>query len=92
MRTTERRLTVYEGRHRRSFLHVYDIARAILLALDQGSGLAPRVLNVGDERQNCTKLEMCRVIQEVIPGLAVEAATTGQDQDRRDYAVSYARI
>ena len=86
----ERRLTVYEGRHRRSFLHVYDVARAIRLALDHAAELAGRVLNVGDERQNCTKLEMCRVIQQEIPGVSVEAAATGQDVDRRDYAVSYA--
>jgi nucleoside-diphosphate-sugar epimerase len=88
----EHRLTVYEGDHRRSFIHVYDIARAILLALDHSAELAGRVLNVGDERHNCTKLEMCRVIQQVVPGLVVEAAATGQDIDRRDYAVSYARI
>jgi len=88
----EHRLTVYEGQHRRSFLHVYDVARAILLALDHSAEMAGRVLNVGDERQNCTKLELCRIIQQVVPGLAVEAAAMGQDADRRDYAVSYARI
>ncbi len=87
----EHRLTVYEGDHRRSFIHVRDIARAILMALDHWE-LAGRVLNVGDEGQNCTKLEMCRIIQQVVPGLVVEPAATGQDVDRRDYAVSYARI
>ncbi len=87
----ERRLTVYEGRHRRSFLHVHDVARAILLALQHFAEMSGRVLNVGDEIQNCTKLDVCRVIQQVVPGVAVEAAA-GQDMDRRDYAVSYARI
>jgi nucleoside-diphosphate-sugar epimerase len=85
-------LLLAEGHHRRSFLHVYDVARAIRLALDHAAELAGRVLNVGDERQNCTKLEMCRVIQQEIPGVSVEAAATGRDVDRRDYAVSYARI
>jgi nucleoside-diphosphate-sugar epimerase len=88
----ERRLIVYQGQHRRTFLHVSDAARAILLALDRAAELAGRVFNVGDERQNCTKLDVCRVIQQVVPGVAVEAAAGGEDLDRRDYAVSYARI
>ncbi len=88
----EHRLTVYEGQHRRTFLHVLDVARAILLAVDRAGELAGRVFNVGDERHNCTKLEMCRVIQQVVPGVAVEAAAAGEDPDRRDYTVSYARI
>jgi nucleoside-diphosphate-sugar epimerase len=88
----ERRLTVYQAHHRRTLLHVADAARAILLALDRAAELAGRVFNVGDERQNCTKLDVCRVIQQVVPGVAVETATTGEDLDRRDYAVSYARI
>ena len=53
----EHRLTVYEGQHRRTFLHVYDVARAILLALDRSAEMTGRVLNVGDDRHNCTKLE-----------------------------------
>jgi nucleoside-diphosphate-sugar epimerase len=88
----EHRLTVYQGQHRRTFLHVCDVARAILLAVDHAGELAGRVFNVGDERHNCTKLEMCRVIQQAVPGVAVEATAAGEDPDRRDYTVSYARI
>ena len=65
---------------------------AILLALQHFAEMSGGVLNVGDEIQNCTKLDVCRVIQQVVPGVAVEAAAAGQDMDRRDYAVSYARI
>ena len=64
----------------------------MLLALDKAGQLAGQALNVGDESLNCTKLDVCRVIQQVIAGVVVESATTGQDLDRRDYAVSYARI
>ena len=88
----EHQLTVYEGLHRRTFLHVCDVARAILLALDHAAELTGRVFNVGDERHNCTKLDLCRVIQQMVPGVAVEAVAKGQDMDRRDYNVSYARI
>jgi nucleoside-diphosphate-sugar epimerase len=88
----DRRLTVYEGHFRRSFLHVRDIARAVLLALDGPQPMTGRVFNVGDEGQNCTKLELCRIIQQVVPGVEIDASASGRDADRRDYAVSYARI
>jgi nucleoside-diphosphate-sugar epimerase len=88
----ERRLTVYEGHFRRSFLHVRDIARAILLALETSQSMTGRVFNVGDPRQNCTKLELCQIIQKVIPGVEIDASASGRDADRRDYAVSFERI
>lgn len=88
----ERQLRVYEGHYRRSFIHVYDIARAIVLALDHPSQTVGRVFNVGDERQNFTKLEICEAIARAIPGIHVEQCDDGKDADQRDYAVSYARI
>jgi nucleoside-diphosphate-sugar epimerase len=88
----DHRLTVYEGHYRRSFLHVYDIARAILLALDRSAEMVGRTFNVGDENQNCTKLDICRTIAKIIPGVTIEDSATGQDMDRRDYVVSYAKI
>jgi nucleoside-diphosphate-sugar epimerase len=88
----QRRLAVYEGHFRRSFLHVRDIARAVLLALDNPKPMIGRVFNVGDEGQNCTKLELCRLIQRTIPGVEIETSPTGRDADRRDYTVGYERI
>jgi len=88
----EHKLSVYEGHARRSFLHVADIARAVILALENPSAMRQRVFNVGDESQNCTKLEVCRLIQNLLPQVQVEIRTDGTDPDHRDYAVSYARI
>ena len=88
----EHRLAVYEGHARRSFLHVADIARAIGLALENPGAMLGRVFNVGDEDQNYTKLDVCRLIQRHVPGVQIEDCPDGRDADRRDYAVSYARI
>jgi nucleoside-diphosphate-sugar epimerase len=94
----DRRLEVYEGHFRRSFLHVRDIARAVILALENlhdhstDRARTGRVFNVGDPRQNCTKLELCGIIQKVIPGVDIDASASGRDADRRDYAISYERI
>jgi nucleoside-diphosphate-sugar epimerase len=51
-----------------------------------------RAFNVGDESQNLTKMDVCRTIQQIIPGVEIEDSSTGEDPDRRDYLVSYARI
>jgi nucleoside-diphosphate-sugar epimerase len=88
----ERRLRVYEGSARRSFIHVADIARGIGMALDKLPGMAGQVYNLGDESQNFSKLDICRLISQIIPGITVEECTDAKDLDRRDYAVSYARI
>jgi len=79
----ERQLRVYEGHYRRSFIHVYDIARAIVLALDNATQMAGRVFNVGDERQNYTKLEICEVIARAIPAIHVDQCDDGKDADQR---------
>jgi len=88
----ERRLSVYEGHARRSFIHVWDVARAVIFALDRPAAMTGRTFNVGDESQNRTKLEICQLIQRLIPDVRIEAGAPGTDVDHRDYAVSYAGI
>ncbi len=48
--------------------------------------------NVGDESQNHTKLEICRLISKIIPGTRIEECSEGRDPDQRNYAISYARL
>jgi nucleoside-diphosphate-sugar epimerase len=88
----ERRLRVYEGAARRSFIHVADIARGIAMALDKFPGMAGQVYNLGDESHNYSKLDLCRLISQIIPGVTIEECADAVDLDRRDYTVSYARI
>ncbi|MGA2058938.1 MAG: SDR family oxidoreductase [Thermoguttaceae bacterium] len=88
----ERRLRVYEGSARRSFIHVSDIARGINLALDKFPSMTGQVYNLGHESQNHSKLDICRLISQIIPGVTIEECADAKDLDRRDYTVSYARI
>jgi len=88
----DRHLRVYEGQYRRSFIHVDDIARSIVLALESAHGMDGKVFNVGDEGQNFTKLDVCQIIARLVPDIRIETCTEGRDADQRDYAVSYARI
>jgi nucleoside-diphosphate-sugar epimerase len=88
----EGRLDVYERHARRSFVHVADVGRAFLMAIEESAAMKGRVFNVGDESQNVTKWELCQLIARAIPTVKLVSSETGKDLDRRDYAVSCARI
>jgi nucleoside-diphosphate-sugar epimerase len=85
-------LEVYEPDARRAFVHVRDAARAFLFALEHAPALAGRLFNVGDESQNLSKRELVERIRRRFPGARVSCAAGGRDEDRRDYAVSFARF
>jgi nucleoside-diphosphate-sugar epimerase len=85
-------LVVFEPFAGRTFIHVEDIARAILFALENAEPMIGNTYNVGDECQNLTKQQVVELIRQRIPSLRVDCDPHKQDLDRRDYAVSYERI
>lgn len=90
---TRRRLVVYEGDYRRSFVHVLDAVRALLLfATAPISDIRGEVFNVGDETGNHSKSEIVEMVCAAIPGVDVERRELSFGGDMRDVAVSYAKI
>jgi len=87
----QRYLLVYERHFRRTFIHVHDMARAVLHGLDHWEAMQDQVYNCGHESMNYTKEQIVRLLQERLD-FHVHFAEIGSDQDKRDYEVSYARI
>jgi nucleoside-diphosphate-sugar epimerase len=87
----QRYLVVYEKHFRRTFIHVIDIARAIIHVLDASLCSGHKVFNVGTNALNYTKEDIVNLIRDRIPFL-VHYAEFGQDADKRDYEVDYSRI
>lgn len=85
-------LELYQHHHKRTFLHVRDACRAFIMACENWQIMTGQVYNVGDERMNCTKLELCQMLQKVLPQTRIELHGKGEDIDQRDYKVSYAKI
>ena len=85
----DRALVLYEGGHRRNYLHVRDAARLVAWAVD---GRLRGVFNAGDPGANLTKRELCAAIAAEVPDFAWIEAPAGRDPDQRDYLVSNDRL
>jgi sugar/nucleoside kinase (ribokinase family) len=84
-------IVVYDKDARRTFIHVRDMARAFLFGLERFSAMSGGVYNAGSEGLNLTKAEIARRILARQPCF-VTYGPAGADEDRRDYAVSYAKL
>ena len=87
----DRSLIVYEKHFMRTFIHVRDMAKAFLLALNQFSKMKNEIYNVGDSRQNVSKEDICRMILKKVE-YYLHFADVGTDLDQRNYMVSYDKI
>ena len=86
-----RYLVVYEKHFRRTFIHVRDIARAIVHVVDPKICSGHKVFNVGHESLNYTKEDIVNLLRKKLDFL-VHFAEIGTDADKRDYEVDYSRI
>lgn len=87
---TTRRLSIYGADHWRPYVHVEDVARAIVTVLSHPDQSIGRTFNVGDSDENYTKRMMYELLRDRVPGLDAEWVGTGPDL--RSYRVSFARI
>ncbi|MDD5468539.1 MAG: NAD(P)-dependent oxidoreductase [Anaerolineales bacterium] len=90
---TRRELLIYQRGYSRSFVHVRDAVRGILLGL-----LAPteairgQVFNLGDEGGNYTKDQIVALILKRLPETTVHYKDMTFGGDMRDISVSFAKI
>ena len=84
-------LIVYEGGFKRTFIHVRDMARSIMFALDKWDTVKDDVYNVGHESMNFTKEDIARTVLKHV-NYYLHFAEVGTDADKRNYEVSYEKI
>jgi nucleoside-diphosphate-sugar epimerase len=89
---TDRAVVIFEGHFKRNYVHVRDVARVFVHALDHFEAMRGKPYNVGLDEANLSKLELCTVIQKHLPKFVFLEAPIGEDPDKRDYIVSNARI
>ena len=86
-----RNLIVYEGGFKRTFVHVRDMARSFMFAMEKWDSVKDDVYNVGHETMNFTKEDVARKILEHVD-FYLHFAEVGSDADQRNYEVSYEKI
>jgi nucleoside-diphosphate-sugar epimerase len=88
----DRRITVEGGgRQWRPFAHVYDISRAIRMALEAPvEKVDSEVFNVGSTESNLRIMTLAYRIRDQVPGTEIVLAPT--DPDLRDYNVNFDKI
>lgn len=91
----DRAIVIFEGNYRRTSVHVTDVARAMIHAINTDS-MRSQIYNVG--AVSVTKTELCEKIKEQVPYFSYHETSKapkdhwGHDPDQRNYIVSDEKI
>lgn len=88
----DRFVVVFEGHFKRNYIHIRDVAKAFIHAMDKFDVMKNEAYNVGLSDANLSKLELCAKIKEQISDFVYLEAPIGEDPDKRDYIVSNEKI
>ena len=89
---TDGTLVLFEKDFKRNFVHVRDVADAMLHAIGHADAMSGNVYNLGLDSANLSKEELALTVKKHVPKLYIHFAPIGQDPDKRNYVVSSARL
>lgn len=84
------KIELFDGHYKRNYVHVNDVCRAFMFAIDHFDLMKGNVYNLGDDSLNSTKLVLAQKIQKQIPCEIVNSDKT--DPDKRDYIVTSKKL
>ncbi|KYK31992.1 MAG: hypothetical protein AYK22_00080 [Thermoplasmatales archaeon SG8-52-3] len=82
---------MYEKNYWRSFIHVKDISRSIIFAIENFEKMNGEIYNVGSEKLCLTKEDVALKIKNYVD-FHLKFAEFGKDPDKRNYKVSFKKI
>jgi len=86
----DRQIIIFNNDQWRPFVHVSDVARAFICALESSPELVSgQIFNVGSYHLNYSLGELAEKIREQVPDLVVEHK---ENEDKRNYRVSFDKI
>ena len=88
----EKKLTIFEPHFRRNFIHVRDVATAIIFTIKNFNKLKGEVYNLGLSSANITKMMLAKKIKKHYKKLKIKVVKNKKDPDKRDYFVSNKKI
>jgi nucleoside-diphosphate-sugar epimerase len=88
----DRFVVLFESHFKRNYIHVHDVAKVFIHALENHDSMKGEIYNVGLSDANLSKRELCETIQKYIPEFIIMEALVGKDPDQRNYIVSNEKI
>jgi len=86
------KLELFEPHFKRNYIHIRDVAKAFIHAIDNFEDMNGEAYNVGLSDANLSKLELCEEIKKQIPQFEFTENSDKEDPDKRDYIVSNEKI
>jgi len=85
-------INVFEPKFRRNFIHVRDVAKGIIFAINNFNKIRSNVYNLGLSNANITKIDLAKKVKHYIKDLNICIINNSKDPDKRDYFVSNKKI
>ncbi|MBI3162837.1 MAG: NAD(P)-dependent oxidoreductase [Chloroflexi bacterium] len=90
---TKRSLIIYQRGYSRSFVHIRDVARGVIMGLEaEKEKVRGQVFNLGTENGNYSKDDIVRLVLKRMPETVVEYKDMSFGGDMRDITVSFEKI
>ena len=90
---TKRALIIYQRGYSRSFVHIRDLARGVIIGLEaERAKIQGQVFNLGTDNGNYSKDDIVRLVLKRLPQTIVEYKDLTFGGDMRDITVSFAKI
>ncbi len=90
---TKRELLIYQRGYSRSFVHVMDVTRGIMMGLEADEKkVCNQVFNLGTDKGNYTKDQIVNLVLKRLPETVVEYRDLTFGGDMRDITVSFEKV
>ena len=90
---TKRVLVIYQRGYSRSFVHIRDVARGVIMGLEaEQSKIRGQIFNLGTDNGNYSKDDIVTLVRKRMPEVEVEYKDLTFGGDMRDITVSFAKI
>ena len=85
-------VVLFESHFKRNYIHVNDVCRAFLHAINNYDQMKGQIYNVGLSDTNISKFDLCKEISKKLPYFKFLEEPIGKDPDQRNYIVSNDKI
>jgi nucleoside-diphosphate-sugar epimerase len=90
---TKRQLIIYQRGYSRSFVHIRDVVRGVIMGLEaEQSKIRGQVFNLGTENGNYSKNDIVGFVLKRMPETIVEYKDLTFGGDMRDISVSFEKV